>query len=117
MIPGLGTKIPHATQVVKKKKSKQTNKNRLLWEKLWVHAQVDKRTASTIKPRWGMLRGMGTLKKAPMTQMLFSTTGPAVVLSRDLVVSPFLGAPATSRRVNMSSLVEQQSWEAARKGD
>lgn len=52
-----------------------------------------------------------------MTQVLFSTTGPAVILSRDLVVSPFLGAPATSRRVNMSSLVEQQSWEAARKGN
>ena len=61
LIPGLGTKIPNATQVVKKKKKgKQTNKNRLLWEKLWVHAQVDRRTASTIKPRWGMLRGMGT---------------------------------------------------------
>lgn len=48
--------------------------------------------------------------------MLFSTTEPAVILSKDIVVSPFLGAPATSKRVNMSSLVEQQSWRAARRG-
>ena len=63
LIPGLGTKIPHATQVVKKKKKKKANKNRLLWEKLWVYAQVDKGTASTIKPRWGVLREVWDTEK------------------------------------------------------
>ncbi|KAI4548574.1 hypothetical protein MG293_000904 [Ovis ammon polii] len=48
--------------------------------------------------------------------MLFSTTEPAVILSKDIAVSPFLGAPATSKRVNISSLAEQQSWRAARRG-
>lgn len=98
-------------------KEKKANKNRLQWEKLWVYAQVDKGTASTIKPRWGECwERYGTLKRAPTTPMLFSTTEPAVILSRDIAVSPFLGAPATSKRVNISSLAEQQSWRAARRG-